>query len=188
LQYNSHDGPGHCKELSASVPRALLFSEYCPVGVIWSAIRSTRSGLEIYTIGFTRKSAREFFERIRASGARSLTDVRRHPDSQLSGFAKGRDLAYFLPALAGISYRLEQLLAPSPGLLAAYRDKTLNWSGYEQGFFSELTGRCVEAKLRRKDLDATILLCSEPTAERCHRRLCVEYLSRHWGAITRIDL
>jgi hypothetical protein len=32
------------------------------------------------------------------------------------------------------------------------------------------------------------LLCSEPTAERCHRRLVVEYLDKTWGGVTAVHL
>jgi uncharacterized protein (DUF488 family) len=28
-----------------------------------------------------------------------------------------------------------------------------------------------------------VLLCSEPTAEHCHRRLVVEYLQAKWGDV-----
>jgi uncharacterized protein (DUF488 family) len=144
--------------------------------------------LEIYTIGFTRKTAEEFFERLLNSGARALIDVRRHPDTQLSGFAKGRDLVYLLPKLSQLPYQSELLLAPSDSLLAAYRGKTLNWQQYEQGYLVELAERGVETALSRSDFDKAVLLCSEATTEKCHRRLAVEYLSRHWGPISRIDL
>jgi uncharacterized protein (DUF488 family) len=144
--------------------------------------------LEIYTIGFTRKTAEQFFERIKASGASSLTDVRRHPDSQLSGFAKGRDLSYLLPRLSSIPYRAELLLAPSDEILRAYRGRKLTWPEYERAYLSELAERRVEDVLDAEALAATILLCSEESPAKCHRRLAVEYLSRYWGAITQIDL
>jgi uncharacterized protein (DUF488 family) len=144
--------------------------------------------VEIYTIGFTRKTAQEFFERIAVSGARSLTDVRRHPETQLSGFAKGRDLAYLLSHLSNVSYRREMLLAPSDSLLAAYRSKALDWKAYEEGYVCELAERKVESVLSRADYDRTVLLCSEATSEKCHRRVAVDYLARHWGPIVRVDL
>jgi uncharacterized protein (DUF488 family) len=144
--------------------------------------------MRVFTIGFTRKSAEQFFELIRSAGARSLTDVRRRPDTQLSGFAQARDLRYFVPKLAGISYRHELLLAPSTELLNDYRRHGLAWADYVPRYLAELRERRVESALKPADLDETILLCSEPTTERCHRRLCLEYLSEHWGTITRIDL
>ena len=52
--------------------------------------------MRVYTIGFIQKSAAEFFEMLRNSGAKRLVDVRLNNVSQLSGFAKGNDLEYFL--------------------------------------------------------------------------------------------
>jgi uncharacterized protein (DUF488 family) len=144
--------------------------------------------MQVYTIGFTRKSAEQFFELIRSAGARSVTDVRRRPDTQLSGFAQARDLRYFVPKLAGISYRHELRLAPSTELLNDYRRHGLAWDDYVPRYLAELRERRVEAALDPADLDQTILLCSEPTTERCHRRLCLEYLAERWGPIARIDL
>ena len=144
--------------------------------------------MHVYTIGFTRKSAEQFFELIRSVGALSLTDVRRRPATQLSGFAQSRDLLYLLPKLAGIPYRHEPLLAPSTELLDDYRRHGLAWEHYVPRYLAELRERRVEAALDPVDFDGTILLCSEPTTERCHRRLCVEYLAQHWGPIARTDL
>jgi uncharacterized protein (DUF488 family) len=144
--------------------------------------------LRVFTIGFTRKSAEQFFELVRSAGARSLTDVRRRPDTQLSGFAQARDLRYFLPKLAGIPYRHELLLAPSTELLNDYRRHGLAWDDYVPRYLAELRERHVETALNPADLDETILLCSEPATERCHRRLCLEYLAEYWGPIARIDL
>jgi hypothetical protein len=106
----------------------------------------------------------------------------------LSGFAKGRDLVYLLPRLSRIPYQSELLLAPSDSLLAAYRSKALDWQQYEQGYLIELAERNVETTLSRSDFDKAVLLCSEATADKCHRRLAVEYLARHWGPVSRIDL
>jgi uncharacterized protein (DUF488 family) len=144
--------------------------------------------LEIYTLGFTKKTAEQFFEIICQSSARSLTDVRRNPDSQLSGFAKGRDLKYLLPKLTSLPYRLELLLAPSQRILQDYRSKKLSWSEYEVEYLLELAERQVEHYLSEDMVDGTIFLCSEDTTAKCHRRLSVEYLSRHWGPIKQTDL
>jgi uncharacterized protein (DUF488 family) len=144
--------------------------------------------VRVFTIGFTQKSAEQFFGLIGSAGARSVTDVRRRPDTQLSGFAQARDLRYFVPKLAGIPYRHELLLAPSTELLNDYRRHGLAWDDYVPRYLAELRERRVETVLKPADLDETILLCSEPTTERCHRRLCLEYLGERWGTIARIDL
>ena len=52
--------------------------------------------MKLFTIGFTKKNAQRFFEALRKSGAKRVVDVRLNNVSQLAGFAKRDDLAYFL--------------------------------------------------------------------------------------------
>ena len=139
--------------------------------------------MEIYSIGFTKTTAESFFARLSASGVRRLLDVRRNPSSQLSGFAKGRDLPYFLRELVGAEYVYEPLLAPSDEILAAYKRRgEMPWPEYEERFIALLREREVERRLDRDAfLTPTALHCSEATPERCHRRLALEYLAEHWG-------
>jgi uncharacterized protein (DUF488 family) len=138
--------------------------------------------MEIYTIGFTQTSAEHFFDRLAQAKIERLLDVRLKNVSQLAGFAKAQDLPYFLERLAGIAYQHEPLLAPSEDLLAAYRDRTLTWENYERGFLELMEERQIQTVLERGDFDArTVLLCSEATAECCHRRLLGEYLAGHWN-------
>ena len=138
--------------------------------------------MEIYTIGFTKKTAAEFFGALRAAGIKRLLDVRLHNTSQLAGFAKRDDLQYFLDELCGAEYVREPLLAPSEELFAAYKKAKGAWEAYERGFLELLRTREIETKLDWGLFAApTVLLCSESTAERCHRRLVVEYLQDAWG-------
>ena len=58
--------------------------------------------MKIFSIGFTQKSAEEFFDLLRKHGIQRVVDIRIHLGGQLAGFAKDCDLAYFLKALAGI--------------------------------------------------------------------------------------
>ena len=48
--------------------------------------------MEIFTIGFTKTSAREFFGKLKKSGIERLVDVRLNNTSQLASFAKRDDL------------------------------------------------------------------------------------------------
>jgi uncharacterized protein (DUF488 family) len=138
--------------------------------------------MEIYTIGFTQTNAEHFFDRLVQAKIERLLDVRLKNVSQLAGFAKAQDLPYFLDKLAGVTYEHEPLLAPSEDLLAAYRDRTLTWENYERGFLWLMEDREIQTVLTREDFDArTVLLCSEATAECCHRRLLGEYLAEHWN-------
>jgi uncharacterized protein (DUF488 family) len=138
--------------------------------------------MELFTIGFTRKTAEQFFDSLRRAGVERLIDIRRSNSSQLAGFTKREDLAYFLRELCGAAYVHEPLLAPTQELLDRYRSHRVTWQEYELEFLHLMRQRRVEDRLDRESLAArSMLLCSEPTAERCHRRLVAEYLARHWG-------
>lgn len=140
--------------------------------------------MEIYTIGFTKKSAREFFDLLRHHNIRRLMDTRINNTSQLSAFAKRDDLTFFLDELVDAEYEHRTDLAPTEELLRAYRKKEIGWSEYE-GAFLELMARRRPDLLLDKDEFATptVLLCSEHKPDRCHRRLVVEYLADAWGEV-----
>lgn len=136
--------------------------------------------MRLYTIGFTRTTAEHFFERLRAADVRRVIDVRLRTSSQLAGFAKGRDLAYFLQAILEAGYLHEPLLAPTAELLDGYKKQQVSWPEYEERYRRLLDEREVATRLEPARFDEACLLCSEPTAERCHRRLAAEYLSARW--------
>jgi uncharacterized protein (DUF488 family) len=145
--------------------------------------------MEIYTIGFTKKSAAQFFGALRQAGIRRLVDVRLNNSSQLAGFSKREDLAFFLRELCGAAYVHEPLLAPEQELLDAYKKRKGSWADYERRFLDLMAERQVEHRLERQSFAvASVLLCSEPTAERCHRRLVAEYLREKWGTIDIVHL
>ena len=138
--------------------------------------------MEIYTIGFTKKSAEEFFGLLRGAHIAHLIDVRLNNVSQLAGFSKRDDLRYFLRELCGVDYRHEPRLAPTEGVLRAYQRKEIGWLDYERLFRNLLAERDAAAILPKALFDhPTVLLCSEPAATRCHRRLVAEYLAAAWG-------
>ena len=139
--------------------------------------------MKIFTIGFTRKSARRFFGLLHASGARRIVDVRLNNVSQLAGFAKKDDLAYFLQAICGMEYVHLSELAPTREMLDDYKKHNGDWSTYERRFLALMTQRRIERTLSRDLLADGCLLCSEDTPTHCHRRLVAEYLDRHWGGI-----
>ena len=140
--------------------------------------------MEVYTIGFTKRSAADFFGALRQSGVRRLVDVRLNNSSQLAGFTKCGDLPFFLREICAADYRHEPLLAPTQDLLDDYRKRKGSWQEYERRFLQLLADRHVENRLDRFLFSMpTVLLCSETTADRCHRRLVIEYLQRHWGAL-----
>lgn len=134
----------------------------------------------IFTIGFTKSSARHFFGRLRAAGVREVVDVRLSNTSQLAGFAKAGDLAFFLETM-GIGYRHAPELAPTEELLKAYRAKTIGWDDYAERFTRLIAERRVERTWPASALAGACLLCSEATPHRCHRRLVAEYVTSAGG-------
>ena len=141
--------------------------------------------MEVYTIGFTKKKAADFFGALRRAGVKRLLDVRLNNSSQLAGFSKQDDLAFFLKELCGADYAHEPLLAPTPELLKDYRHKKIKWPEYEAAFLKLMQVREVENKIDPRQFGIpTVLLCSEPKPDRCHRRLVAEYLSAKWGGIS----
>lgn len=145
--------------------------------------------MEIYTIGFTQTTAAEFFGKLKQAGIRRLVDVRLNNVSQLAGFAKRDDLRYFLAEICGAEYVHEPRLAPSQDILDAYKKKQESWDEYERRFLQLMADRHVETAIIPSLFDVpTVLLCSEPTAERCHRRLVLEYLNNRWGDVRAIHL
>jgi uncharacterized protein (DUF488 family) len=141
--------------------------------------------VEVYSIGFTKKTAGQFFGLLKSAGIRRLLDVRLNNASQLAGFSKRGDLEYFLREICGAEYRHEPLLAPTKDMLGDYRKRKGSWQVYEQRFLSLMADRHIETKLDMTDFAApTVLLCSEPTPDHCHRRLVLEYLQQKWPKLT----
>jgi len=141
--------------------------------------------MEIYSIGFTHKSAKEFFELLKANGIERLLDVRLCNTSQLAGFTKQADLEYFLKEICGAAYEHEPLLAPSEELFRAYRKEGGSWEALAAGYLKLLKERRIEQVLSKASFKKkTVLLCSEATPDQCHRRLALEYLHKHWGGFT----
>src|SRR5262245_19453181 len=137
--------------------------------------RSAVAKATVATIGFTRTTARGFFERLLNAGVSKVVDVRLHNISQLAGFAKAEDLAYFLNKIGGIAYTHEPLLAPTDPMLKAFRNEKGEWAAYESQFLALMKERQVDTRLKPAMLDGACLLCSEATPHHCHRRLVCEY-------------
>jgi uncharacterized protein (DUF488 family) len=137
--------------------------------------------IRLYTIGFTKMSAREFFSRLRESGVQRVVDVRLNNSSQLAGFSKKEDLAFFLKEIAGIDYVHLPELAPTQEMLDAYKKRKGDWKVYEQEFLELMARREVEKRVQPGQLQRGCLLCSEHLPHFCHRRLVAEYLSSKWG-------
>ena len=139
--------------------------------------------VNLYTIGFTQKPARTFFALLRESGARRLVDVRLNSGGQLSGFAKAEDLIFFLRELCSMDYAHMPELAPTREMLDAYRKGHRHWPTYEREFLALMEERRIADTVDRESLSDAVLLCSENTPDRCHRRLVAEHLQQSWEEV-----
>lgn len=139
--------------------------------------------IQLFTIGFTKKNAEQFFGKIIEAGVKRVVDVRLNNTSQLAGFAKQDDLVYFLKKLGGIDYVHLPQLAPTQEMLDEYKKNKGDWAVYEARFLELIAQREIEKSVAPEILEQGCLLCSEDKPHHCHRRLVAEYLSDKWKNI-----
>ncbi|WP_225737663.1 DUF488 family protein [Dyella acidiphila] len=139
--------------------------------------------MNIFTIGFTKKTAETFFGKLKRSGAKRIVDVRLNNVSQLAGFAKRNDLEFFLREVCDMGYVHIPELAPTQDILDEYKKNKGDWMVYERKFLDLMRKREIEKRVDPNTLEDGCLLCSEDKPHHCHRRLVAEYLKEHWGNI-----
>ena len=132
--------------------------------------------IQLFTIGFTQKNAESFFIILRNARIRRMLDIRLNNVSQLAGFAKRDDLRFFLREICHADYHHLPECAPTEEILDEFKKNGGSWEIYVQRFLPLIRSRRIETFLTPEMLDYGCLLCSEPTPEKCHRRLVAEYL------------
>ncbi len=145
--------------------------------------------MPVYTIGYKGKSLQDFINQLRAAGVDAVIDIRLRNTSHLAGYTKRDDLAFLLQEGFGIAYEHHPELAPTPEIREAYQADG-DWAAYEAQFLpllrerrAEVVGQDILARFR-----SPCLLCAEPTAEHCHRRLVAEYWAAHLPDVTVVHL
>jgi len=144
--------------------------------------------IQLFTIGFTHKSAEQFFNLLRRNAVTTLVDTRINTTSQLSGFAKGSDLKFFAKEIADIPYTHRVDMAPTKDLLARYRAGELTWAEYEVEYLNLLDLRRLGDHVHIENLHGNCLLCSEHKPDQCHRRLLAEYLRARFAGVEVVHL
>lgn len=144
--------------------------------------------IKLYNIGFTQKTAEEFYEKLKANKIECLVDIRLNPNGQLSRFAFEKDLPYFLDKLVdGCKYAHRIDLAPKKELLQEVRDKSCPMSKdyklFEAAFNGQLEKESYIGNFVNQfgKYERVVLLCSEPTNEKCHRRLVSDMLLKKFS-------
>ena len=140
--------------------------------------------MQIYTIGFTRKTAEDFFDTLEENNIDELVDVRLYNSSQLSSFAKFPDIEYFTRKILHADYRQDLQLAPSKELFDGYKEKVFDWFDYECEFAKLMYERKISEHIA-KNYSAEkkyCFLCAEASPENCHRRLVAEKFAEVFDA------
>jgi uncharacterized protein (DUF488 family) len=145
-------------------------------------------GSKLYTIGFTGKSAEQFFNLLKESKASRLIDIRINRTSQLAGFAKEQDLTYFIPELTNMEYVVREELAPTKHLLASYRKKDIAWEKFAENYQHLLLDRLLHNSFSWEDFSNSVLLCSEKEPEKCHRTLLAKVLVEQFPSLEIVNL
>jgi uncharacterized protein (DUF488 family) len=131
--------------------------------------------MELFTIGFKGKTAKQFFNALKKNEIDYLLDVRLNHNQQHYGYAKSDTLKYILEDLMNIKYKHVGALAPTEELKKAYDSKKITWVEYENQYNNLIRG--IDAvSFILEDAGNICLLCTEPTAEECHRRLAAEHI------------
>jgi uncharacterized protein (DUF488 family) len=137
--------------------------------------------MKVFTIGFTKKSAEDFFNALKRPGLKRIVDVRLNNVSQLAGFSKRDDLRFLARTISGLDYVHLPDLAPTQEMLDEYKKKHGDWADYECKFNSLMSQRQIESRVSKDLIEGGCLLCSEDKPQNCHRRLVAEYLQKKWG-------
>jgi uncharacterized protein (DUF488 family) len=146
------------------------------------------TNLRLYTIGFTAKSAEQFFSLLNESEASKLIDIRINRTSQLAGFAKEQDLKFLVPELTNMEYVVREELAPTKDLLASYRKKEIAWDEFAENYYHLLRERALDKALSLDDFANSIILCSEKEPEKCHRTLLANVIAEKFPSLEIINL
>lgn len=144
--------------------------------------------IRLFTIGFTKKNAEQFFNLLQSNHIKNIIDTRVNNTSQLAGFAKANDLKFFAKEIANIDYEHQLDFAPTKELLSKYRKGSITWEEYENEYLNLLDIRKVKSKVDVEKLHENCLLCSEHTVEKCHRRLLAEYFKKATSNVEIIHL
>lgn len=140
----------------------------------------------LFTIGFTQKSAQRFFGLLSESAVSTLVDTRLNNTGQLAGFSKRDDLQYFCRTILNVDYVHWEESAPEEAMLSAYKKKKLLWTEYAREYVAMLERRKVETRMSLIAAGNACLLCSEAKPHHCHRSLLADYLNNKSGSVLKV--
>ncbi len=96
--------------------------------------RCLEVGQKIFLLSAYETSAADFFQTLVRNKADLMLDVRQGNTSQLCGFTKKKDLAFFVPQLTGADYIHDVVFAPDRELLDLYTKYHMPWEDYAREY------------------------------------------------------
>lgn len=157
-----------------------------------SKAKKNPTAAKIYTIGFTKKSAEQFFELLELHDITNVIDVRLYNNTQLSGFAKSADLKFFLKRISAIEYKHDLKFTPAEKSLNLYKRGLIDWEDYVKDFETNMNERRIVRHITQNYSDSPevryCLLCAEPSANFCQRRLVAEKFAEVFDGMEIIHL
>lgn len=134
--------------------------------------------MELFTIGYTKKSAEKSFGIISENKIEIVADVRLYNSTQLAGFGKSADLQYFLKKICNCNYVALRQLAPNPSLFENYKNGKTSWAEYEKIYNKFLDTQANLDFFYAFKNKRICILCAESTPKHCHRRLLAKKLQK----------
>ena len=134
---------------------------------------------DLYTIGFTKKTAEQFYNLIRNNGITTIIDVRLNNTSQLASFSKYPDIVFFLHEICNCKYISERFFSPEEKTLKDYKNNAITWEEYVIQFNETLERRCIKDFISRNyskivQNEKICFLCSEDLPNMCHRKIIAD--------------
>ena len=144
--------------------------------------------MEVWTVGLEGRSAAHFFGLLDKHNLRHVVDVRMPKPDGYGGFVEPEDLAWFIPRLSSADYRHDAEMAPTQVVVDRVLAHGGEWDFYREELFALFDAREIGARPPSSLKERSVLLCSSPDHERCHRSLVLEYLATSWGPIEAVNL
>jgi uncharacterized protein (DUF488 family) len=142
--------------------------------------------MEIFTIGTSGRTAESFFETLEQAEVTSILDTRRHANSQLAGFAKADTLRFLSKRILRVPYFWLDALAPEERLLKEFKDASISWDEYELRYNRNLSSTDTSLFDFKYWGERPVVLCSEYSAEFCHRKSAADFLVKTDGPYTSV--
>ena len=137
---------------------------------------------KLYTLSAYETTARTFFDRLTAENTSLVLDVRLNTASQLCGFTKDKDLAFFIPKLCGAAYVHDTMFAPAKEILDAYIHNRSSWQDYSDayGYLMEQRNAWQSYQKKYAGFSCVCLLGTATRKRRSHSEILYELLRRNF--------